>query len=168
VREAVLRLMSVGLIHQQPRRGLLVSHIDLAHHLDVIQTRRVLERLIAACAARRATAAERAQLLDCAERMEAAARKNDLARYMQADHDLDRVNHAASRNASAVTAVVPLVIQCRRFWYAYQHAGEMSEGARGHRLLAEGIASGDPVQAAQGADALLDYLEAFTRRVIDN
>ena len=55
VREALLRMVSIGLIAQQPRRGLLVSHIDLAEHLDVIQTRRVLERLIAACAARRAS-----------------------------------------------------------------------------------------------------------------
>ena len=53
VREALLRMVSIGLIQQQPRRGLVVSNIDLADHLDVIQTRRVLERLIAACASRR-------------------------------------------------------------------------------------------------------------------
>ena len=57
VREALLRMVSIGLIVQQPRRGLLVSNIDLADHLDVIQTRRVLESLIAGCSARRATAA---------------------------------------------------------------------------------------------------------------
>ncbi|HEY9223485.1 MAG TPA: GntR family transcriptional regulator, partial [Variovorax sp.] len=56
VREALLRMTSLGLIDQQPRRGLLVSSIDLADHLDVIQTRRVLETLIASCSARRATA----------------------------------------------------------------------------------------------------------------
>lgn len=167
VREALLRLMSVGLIVQQPRRGLLVSGIDLAHHLDLIQTRRALERLIAACTARRATAAERTQLVANAERMVAAAAKGDLARYMRADHELDLVNHAACRNASAVTAVAPLAVQCRRFWYAYQHAGDMSEGARCHLMLAQGIASGDAAEAAKGADALLDYLEAFTRRIID-
>ena len=55
VREALMRMVSIGLIDQQPRRGLSVSTIDLADHLDVIQTRRALEGLIAACAARRAT-----------------------------------------------------------------------------------------------------------------
>jgi hypothetical protein len=64
--------------------------------------------------------------------------------------------------------VVPLVTQCRRFWYAYQHAGEIKEGARCHALLARGIANGSEAEAVQGADALMDYLEAFTRRVIDN
>ena len=63
VREALLRMTSVGLIDQQPRRGLLVSSIDLADHLDVVQTRRVLETLIASCSARRATAAERKDIV---------------------------------------------------------------------------------------------------------
>lgn len=49
VREALMRMVSIGLIVQQPRCGLLVSTIDLADHLDVVQTRRVLELLIAAC-----------------------------------------------------------------------------------------------------------------------
>lgn len=168
VREALMRLMSIGLIVQQPRRGLLVSPVDLANHLDVIQTRRVLERLIASCSARRANAGERQQIADSAERMVAAAARDDLKAYMRADHDLDTANHGASRNASAVTAVVPLVTQCRRFWYAYQHAGEIAEGARCHALLAQGIFTGDEARAIAGADALMDYLEAFTRRVIDN
>lgn len=168
VREALMRLMSIGLIAQQPRRGLLVSPIDLANHLDAIQTRRVLERVIASCTARRANAAERQQIQECADRMVAAADKDDLKAYMGADHDLDTANHAASRNASAVTAVVPLVTQCRRFWYAYQHAGEIKEGARCHALLAHGIATGDEARAVEGSDALMDYLEAFTRRVINN
>ena len=49
VREALLRMVSIGPIVQQPRRGLLVSNIDLADHLDDIQNRRVLESMIAGC-----------------------------------------------------------------------------------------------------------------------
>lgn len=167
VREALMRLMSIGLVVQQPRRGLLVSPIDLANHLDVIHTRRVLEQLIAACTARRATAAQRGEIMDSAQRMTVAAARGDLEGYMKADHELDFVNHAACRNASAVTAVLPLVTQCRRFWYAYQHEGEIREGARCHAELAKGIATGSEADAIQGANALMDYLEAFTRRVID-
>lgn len=168
VREALMRLMSIGLVVQQPRRGLLVAPIDLANHLDVISTRRVLEHVIAACSARRATPPERDALVACTDRMAEAAARNDLKAYMQADQNLDMVNHAACRNSSAVTAVVPLVTQCRRFWYAYQHAGEITEGARCHALLARGIASGSEAEAVQGADALMDYLEKFTRRVINS
>ena len=61
----------------------------------------------------------------------------------------------------------PLIIQCRRFWYAYQHEGDITEGARRHMAMAEGIATGDAAAAIRGADSLMDYLEMFTRKVID-
>lgn len=168
LREALLRMVSTGLIVQQPRRGLLISAIDLADHLDVVQTRRVLESLIAACSARRASAQQRKDIVLCAKRMVKAAAADRLDDYMQADIDLDRVNHAASQNASAVKAVVPLIVQCRRFWYAYRHAGDTTEGAAAHLQLAEGIASGDEAAAIAGAERLSDYLQRFTERVIAN
>lgn len=167
VREALLRMVSIGLIVQQPRRGLLVSHIDLADHLDVIQTRRVLERLLASCAARRATTPQRQAIVRCAENMMEAAARGHLDDYMLADHALDLVTHQASQNHSAVKCVAPLIVQCRRFWYAYQHEGEVSEGARAHMQLAQGIASGDEAQAMAGAEQLMEYLERFARRIID-
>lgn len=167
VREALMRMVAIGLIVQQPRRGLLVSTIDLADHLDVIQTRRVLERLIAACSARRATALQRKEIVRCAELMVEAARRGNLNDYMRADRALDLVNHQASHNDSAVKAVIPLIVQCRRFWYAYQHEGEIIEGANAHLELAQGIATGDEAAAVAGADRLLDYLEVFARKIID-
>jgi DNA-binding GntR family transcriptional regulator len=167
VREALMRMVSIGLIVQQPRRGLLVSAIDLADHLDVIQTRRVLELLIAACSARRATAQQRKEIVHCAEMMVEAAGRGDLNDYMQADRALDLVNHQASHNDSAVKAVVPLIVQCRRFWYAYQHEGEIVEGANAHLELAQGIATGDEAAAIAGANRLMDYLEVFARKIID-
>lgn len=168
VREALLRMVATGLIDQQPRRGLVVSNIDLADHLDVIQTRRVLERLIAACAARRATAAQRQEILRRAQWMVEAAAGGQLEEYMRADHALDEINHQACQNFSAVQCVLPLIVKCRRFWYAYQHEGEITEGARHHLALAQGIASGDETAAMQGADQLMDYLEKVARRVINN
>ena len=168
VREALLRMVSIGLIDQQPRRGLTVSQIDLADHLDVIQTRRVLERLIAACAARRATAAQRQQIVARAQRMVMAASGGQLDAYMRADHELDEIIHLACQNYSAVQCVLPLIVKCRRFWYAYQHEGDITEGARHHLALAHGISTGDEKAAMLGADQLMDYLEQFARRVIDN
>ena len=168
LREALLRMVSTGLIVQQPRRGLRISSIDLADHLDVVQTRRVLECLIAECAARRATDAQRKDIVRCAQRMVKAAASDKLDDYMRADIELDRINHAASQNFSAVKAVLPLIVQCRRFWYAYRHAGDLTEGAAAHLQLAEGIASGNEAQAVAGAQRLSDYLQGFTQRVIAN
>lgn len=167
VREALMRMVSIGLIVQQPRRGLMVSTIDVMDHLDVIATRRALERLIAANAARRATDVQRKSLITCAQKMVKAAHRGNLDEYMAADQALDHVNHAACRNRSAVKAVIPLIVQCRRFWYAYQHEGEITEGAQAHHAMAEAIASGNEADAARGAELLMDYLERFARRVID-
>lgn len=167
VREALLRMVSIGLIVQQPRRGLLVSNIDLADHLDVILTRRALEGVVAACSARRATTAQRTAIVGSAEKMLKAAARGNLDAYMAADHELDVVNHEACNNSSAVKSVEPLIVQCRRFWYAYQHEGEIAEGARFHMELAGGIATGDEAAAMRGANKLMDYLEHFAKRVIE-
>jgi DNA-binding GntR family transcriptional regulator len=167
LREALLRMVAAGLILQEPRRGLRVSMVELADHLDLIQTRRALEQLISASAARRAAPAQRQQIVSCAANMLRAAEGGDLDEYMQADQMLDHVCHDACRNTSAVMAVTPLIVQCRRFWYAYQHEGDIAEGARHHMAMAEGIATGDERAAMQGANSLMNYLEGFTRKVID-
>ncbi|MFC5475582.1 GntR family transcriptional regulator [Paraherbaspirillum soli] len=168
LREALMRMASNGLIEQMPRRGLIVSDIEAAEHLTLIETRRVLDQLIAQSAARRATPQQRKDLLTCAKRMVAAAKKGDLGAYMRADQELDHVIHAACRNPSAVAAVIPLIIKCRRFWYAFQHEGDIVEAAKCHMLMAASIAEGNPEEAAKGSDALIDYLELFARKVIDN
>ena len=59
-------------------------------------------------------------------------------------------------------------MQCRRFWYAYQHEGDILEGALAHLELAQGISTGDEAAAITGANRLMDYLEAFARRIIES
>lgn len=167
LREALMRMSSNGLIVQLPRRGLIVSDIEAAGHMTLIETRRVLERLIASSAARRATPQHRTDLLECADKMIVAAKRANLAEYMAADQALDHVIHEACRNPSAVAAVTPLIIKCRRFWYAFQHEGDIEEAARCHLLLAKAIAKGQEEQAEKAADGLMNYLESFARKVIN-
>ncbi|WP_338845582.1 GntR family transcriptional regulator [Massilia sp. W12] len=167
LREALMRMTTNGLIVQLPRRGLIISDIEAAGHISLLETRRVLERLIAASAARRASPPQRQDILRCGEEMVQAATKQELAFYMQADQALDHAVHSACRNPSAVAAVVPLVIKCRRFWYAYQHEGDVEQGARLHLKLAQSIVDGNEQAAVRDSDALMDYLESVTRKVIE-
>lgn len=166
IREALMRLVARGLIDQQPRRGLRVSEIRIAEHLILIETRRVLEQLIATGAARRATPAQRTAVLQHAQGMCQAAEKGDLQAYMDQDQLLDHVMHDACRNPYAAQAVMSMTVQCRRFWYAFQYEGDLERGANCHLRLAEGVAAADPDQAVAGANALMDYLTAFTYKVI--
>ena len=85
---------------------------------------------------------------------------------MLADHQLDIVVHQASQNHSAVKCVAPLIVQCR-FWYAYQHEGRRDRRRPRHTHLAQGIATGNEDHAVAGAHQLMDYLERFARRIID-
>ena len=167
LREALMRMSSNGLILQLPRRGLIISDIEAGEHITLIETRRVLERLIAFSAARRATPQHRIAMLACADKMILAAKKADLSEYMAADQALDHVIHEACRNQSAVAAVIPLVIKCRRFWYAFQHEGDIEESARCHMQLAKAIANNQEEQATKAADELMDYLDLFARKVIN-
>jgi DNA-binding GntR family transcriptional regulator len=167
LREALMRMSSNGLIVQLPRRGLIVKDIEAAEHVTLIETRRVIEKLIASSAARRANPQLRLDILACGEKMVGAAENGKLDDFMAADQALDHVVHEACRNPSAVAAVIPLIIKCRRFWYAYQHEGDMHEAARCHMLLAQGIADGNEEAAANGAENLMNYLESYTHKVIN-
>jgi len=167
LREALMRMSSNGLVVQLPRRGLIISDIEAAEHMTLIETRRVLDRLIACSAARRATPQHRIDMLACAENMVLAAQGGNLNEYMAADQALDHVIHAACRNPSAVAAVIPLIIKCRRFWYAFQHEGDIVEGARCHLELAQAIAASDEAAAATASDSLMAYLESFARKIIN-
>jgi DNA-binding GntR family transcriptional regulator len=167
IREALMRLVAGGLIEQQPRRGLRVGEIRVAEHLVLIGTRRVLEQLIAVGSARRATPAQRAAIVEQAQKMVAAAKAQDLQGYMDADQVFDHVNHDACRNPFAVQAVQPMIVQCRRFWYAFRYDGDLAQGSACHLSLAKNIAAGDPEQASRAADVLMDYLVSFARKVIE-
>jgi hypothetical protein len=56
----------------------------------------------------------------------------------------------------------------RRFWYIhFKKVGDMPLAAKLHANVARAIAEADEVAAANASDALLDYLEDFTRATID-
>jgi DNA-binding GntR family transcriptional regulator len=66
IREALQRLARERLVQILPRRGIIVSPIDIAAQLRLLEVRRELERLIARSAARRATDDERARFRELA------------------------------------------------------------------------------------------------------
>src|ERR1051325_4986085 len=59
IREALQRLARDGLVVIMPRRGIMVSEINLRLQLRLLEVRRELERLMARLAAERATPEER-------------------------------------------------------------------------------------------------------------
>ncbi|AWN40782.1 GntR family transcriptional regulator [Methylobacterium durans] len=168
IREALQRLARDGLVVVMPRRGILVSEINIRTQLRLLETRRVLERLIARLAAERATQEERAVFAGLAQDMrEAAAASDDLA-FMRLDNQFNGLIAAASRNEFAVRSLANMAGLSRRFWYQhYKQAADLPLTANLHADVCEAVAKRDAEAAEAASDRLIDYIESFARKTLD-
>jgi DNA-binding GntR family transcriptional regulator len=167
IREALQRLARERLVVVLPRRGIMVSEINVRTQLRLLEVRRELERLIARSAARRASDAQRRQFDDIARAMETAARGNDDMAFMRSDRELNLLCLDAARNEFAAGAMALMHGLSRRFWYIhYKEVADLPQACRLHADLARAIAGGDAEEAAAACDRLLDYIEAFTRATV--
>lgn len=167
LREALQRLADDRLVNIVPRKGILITDIDLRDHLALLETRRVLDRLVATRAALRAQSGQRKALQTCATAMREAAKSDQLSAFMRLDREFDELVTAAARNPFAAEAVAPLHAHCRRFWYRFKAQGDLAESARLHEQLMRSIADENEQDAAAASDALLDYLVQFTRTTLN-
>jgi DNA-binding GntR family transcriptional regulator len=167
IREALQRLARERLVSIFPRRGIIVTEINVASQLRLLETRRELERLIARSAARRATADERDRFRAIAAAFEAAAKANDDVTFMRIDRDFNVLCSAASHNEFAAGAMSLMHSLSRRFWYLhYKQAADMPLTAKLHADIARAIAAGDEERAAKASDRLLNLIEKFTRSTV--
>ena len=167
IREALQRLARERLVSICPRRGIIVTEINVASQLRLLATRRELERLIARSAARRATADERDRFRALAAAFEAAAKANDDVTFMRIDRDFNVLCSAASHNEFAAGAMSLMHSLSRRFWYLhYKQAADMPLTAKLHADIARAIAAGDEERAAKASDRLLNLIEKFTRSTV--
>ncbi|HVL59010.1 MAG TPA: GntR family transcriptional regulator, partial [Burkholderiaceae bacterium] len=68
IREALHRLAREHLIRIIPRRGIVIAPIDVGAQMRLLELRRSVESMVAAAAARKASAEERAHFAELAER----------------------------------------------------------------------------------------------------
>ena len=167
IREALLKLANDQLVTSIPRRGMVVSEINIKDHLSLLDTRRVLDELLARQAAKRATVQQRSELDEIAHKMDVAEKTSNLQDFVHIDALMDDVIAAASRNSYASKSVMPLHAHCRRFWYYFKRNDDFSETARRHITLIDAIVAEKPDEAAAASNRLLDFLEEFTRSALD-
>src|SRR5581483_727529 len=167
IREALQRLSRDGLVNILPRRGVLVSEIDLRAQLRLLEVRRELERLMARGAAERATEDERAQFSGIAAGMSRASENEDDISFMRLDLKFNTLVSSAARNEFASRSMGLMHGLSRRFWYQhYKQAADLPLCARLHAAVAEAIAKREPDQAAAASDRLMDYIESFARSTL--
>jgi DNA-binding GntR family transcriptional regulator len=164
IREALQRLARERLVNILPRRGVMVSEINVKSQLRLLEVRRELERLISRSAARRASPAERQEFRRIADTFEASAAANDDVTFMRTDREFNSLQAAATHNEFAIGAMGLMHGLSRRFWYIhYKQAADMPLTAQLHADIARAIAGQDEAGAARATDRLLDAIERFTR-----
>jgi DNA-binding GntR family transcriptional regulator len=168
IREALQRLAVEGLVEILPRKGVLVSDTNPQKQLLLLEVRRELDRLMARTGAVRASTDEREQFKVIADNMEATATARDGVAFMRHDVKFNALLAAACHNEYAKRAMRLINGLSRRFWFMhFQRSADLPLCARLHANMARAIGAGDPEGAAIAADALVDYVEIFTRATID-
>lgn len=166
LREALQRLAYEGLLQAMPRRGIRVTAIEAGGFLGLLETRRVLDRLLVASAATHATLPQRQGIRACAERMREAGHTRVVEAFMQADREGNEWIDRAAGLPFASRAVGPLHTQCRRFWMQHHHRADVDRSVALHVDLLQHIADEEAEAGAAASDALLDYLTDFARQAL--
>jgi DNA-binding GntR family transcriptional regulator len=168
IREALQRLAREHLVVILPRRGIMVSQINVKSQLRLLEVRREVERLITRSAARRATPEERVRFRELARLFEKSAKINDDVTFMRTDREFNELCLSATRNEFATGAMRLMHSLSRRFWYIhYKQAADMPLTAKLHADIARAIADEEAGAAAKATDRLLDVIEKFTRDTVN-
>ena len=168
IREALHRLAREGLVVILPRRGILVSEINVRSQLRLIEVRREVERLMCRKAAERASDDHRAEFRQVADGMLAAAVNGDDVTFMRLDRRFNELLADACGNEFAANSMGLMAGLLRRFWFMHhKRVADLPKAARGHADVALAIADGDTDEAAAASDRLVDYTEDCTRASVD-
>jgi len=157
VREAIQKLSAEGLLQILPRKGLLVTPLRRSDLLQIVEARRVLERLMVVKAAERATPDQRQAMRILAAHMETAG--DDLEVFFRLDQRLGELLAAACNNRYLVNALTAMRSQWRRLSYLYHDRLNLPLSAQLHGGLAMAVADGDGAGAIRALDEIIVILE---------
>jgi DNA-binding GntR family transcriptional regulator len=159
VREAIQRLSVEGLLQVIPRKGLMVTPLRRSDLSQIIEARRVLERLLVVKAAERASPGQRQSLEFLSTQIAAAG--DDLEAFFRLDQDLNELLEAACNNRFLVKALTAMHSQCRRLWYLHRRRLDLPRSAHLHSGLARAVAGQDSAGAIRALDEIIAILEGL-------
>ncbi|GAA1138912.1 GntR family transcriptional regulator [Nesterenkonia lutea] len=162
MREAVKRLESDRMLKVYPRRGTIVSDVNIRDLKDISDARRVLEAFAARRAAEQATDEDRELLRSCLEEItteEFASNRLSV--------DLDGRIHSAvytvMRNSYVETTLIQYFHLSQRMWnFVLAGLEPIGSHINEHIALLQAIIDGDPDLAARLAE---DHITHFENRV---
>ena len=167
IREAIARLKHIGFVEVHPRRGVLVSSVDVIRHLELLEVRRPLEECVVRHAVKRGTKEELNAVQAIARELTDAAKAGDRIRYFHAKRNLHEAEVNAANNEVLTRTMKALHAQSRRFWYTYEPTDSFPNGARLHGAIANQMVKRDAEAAVAAIANLFQFLERLTRSALD-
>jgi DNA-binding GntR family transcriptional regulator len=164
--EALQRLAREGLVNILPRRGIVVTEINVADQLKLLEFRRSVSKFSAVSAARRAKDDERQVMQQIAKQLLEAAKRKDGHALLQADKAFHDHFSVCVKNDYASRALNSLDALPRRFWFMHHQHQDDAESAKLHADLALAISKGDETAAEIASDQLFDSLEKFVHQTL--
>lgn len=167
VREAMQRLAQQDLIQVMPRKGLKVTPVSPSAMLQILETRRALERVIVHRAALNARDEQRGSLAAIARDL--ATAYDNFEAYLRLESELYGLLDQCAANAVASASVAPLRSHCRRFWHLHRQRMhlQLSDVISFQSKLARLVARRDfngAKKAVDGLIAVIERLAAGTER----
>ena len=141
--------------------------MDITLQFRAQELRRVVEGLLARCAAERANDAQRAEFAEIAKTFYERSGDRDAVSMMDLDIRHHTLMSAAADNTYAAKAMHSIKGVSRRFWLLhYEKHGDVKRMANLHRGVAAAIAEGCGDDAEAAVSELVDYVEEFTLKVV--
>lgn len=169
IREAIQKLAGEGLIKVLPRKGLLITEININEQLSLVQVRREIERLMAKLAAKNSNINEKKQFKEISTAMK-KCRQNDTVKFIKLDRQMNDLLSLSCGNEFVRRSIKLVASLSRRFWF-YINKGEIEDlivMAKLHSAVCDAISQGNQKLAQLKSDKLMDYIENFTKDSINN
>jgi DNA-binding GntR family transcriptional regulator len=163
LRAAMQELAAQGLVELQRNRGARVRDVSLAEAVEITEVRILLEGLLAARAAERATKADKAMLRKVVKDMRLAVARSELLTYS----DLNAQLHAAIRDIAAHETASRLLRQLRDQTVRHQFSLSLVPGRPAvslpqHEAIVAAVSARNPQEAEQAMHAhLQSVIDAF-------
>ena len=165
IREALRTLQRERLVEVFPRRGMIVSAINVGDLATLTEVRASLEAQAAALAAERATVVDRTRVIELLVALETATHGERA--LIDLDQRLHRAVWEAAHNPFLSSTLEEYYVKTLRIWFlALDRVVELGDSIGEHRALLIAIRDQDPPAAAEAARRHVANFERAVRAVL--
>ena len=166
IREAIRKLELEGLVNMTPRKGAVVAEISENDLRNVLEVRRVLEKLAVKLACQKISKAEIDELRENLKFFKGALKQKDANEIAKIDVEFHDIIYKATRNDRLIQILYNLREQMYRYRLEYVKDQDTRKTVvKDHETLIESIAVGNIKVAEETIIAHIDHQE---KKIIKN